>query len=79
MLPRWRTIAGGGPRRTALLVILLGVLGGCGGKPMPFPIPESELGDRPGLFTGEKGSWEVFSRDLSPEHPGDRNVQQAPR
>jgi hypothetical protein len=58
---RWRRIADARTHRTALLVILLGVLGGCGGKPMPFPIPESELGDRPGLFTGEKGSWEVFS------------------
>ena len=74
---RWRRIADARTHRTALLVILLGVLGGCGGKPMPFPIPESELGDRPGLFTGEKGSWEVFSHgqdsnpspDTKPEKP----------
>jgi hypothetical protein len=79
MLRRWRTIAGARPRRTVLLVVLLGLLGGCGGKPMAFPIPESELGDRPGLFTGETGSWEVFSRDLSPPKPADRNVQEAPR
>jgi hypothetical protein len=76
---RWRTNAGTGPRRTALLVILVGLLGGCGGgKPMPFPVPESELGDRPGLFTGETGSWEVFSRDLSPP-PADRKIEKAPR
>jgi hypothetical protein len=78
MLPRWRTIAGARPHGTALLVVLLGLLGGCGGKPTPFPVPESELGDRPGLFTGETGSWEVFSRDLSPP-PADRNVEKAPR
>jgi hypothetical protein len=79
MLSRWRTIAGARPHGTALLVILLGLLGGCGGKPTPFPVPESELGDRPGLFTGENGSWEVFSRDRSPPPPADRNVEKAPR
>jgi hypothetical protein len=43
-------------------ILLLGALSGCGGKPMPFPTPESELGDRPGLFTGEKGAWTVYQR-----------------
>ena len=38
---------------------LVAVLGGCGGKPMAFPAPESELGPRPGLFSGETGSFEV--------------------
>ena len=33
-----------------LLVASLVVLEGCGGKPMPFPTPESEMGDRPGLL-----------------------------
>ncbi len=33
----------------ALLIGPLAALGGCGGKPMPFPIPESEMGDRPGI------------------------------
>jgi hypothetical protein len=79
MLRRWTTIAGARPHRTALLVVLLGLLGGCGGKPMDFPTPESELGDRPGLITGETGSWEVFSRDLSPPQPADRKVEQGPR
>ena len=46
-----------------LAIALLVALGGCGGKPMPFPVPESEMGDRPGLFTGEKGAWELLSRD----------------
>jgi hypothetical protein len=61
---------------TALLLVLLG---SCGGKPMDFPTPESELGDRPGLFTGDKGSWEVFSRDLSPPQPADRKAEERPR
>ena len=39
-----------------LLIALLVALGGCGGRPMPFPSPESELGDRPGLLTGEHGT-----------------------
>jgi hypothetical protein len=79
MLRRYKTIAGARPRRAVLLVVLLGLLGGCGGKPMPFPTPESELGDRPGLFTGEKGSWEVFSWDPSPAQPAERKAQEAPR
>jgi len=37
------------------VAMLLALLGGCGGKPMPFPAPESELGERPGLLTGETG------------------------
>ena len=43
-------------------ILLLATLSGCGGKPMPFPTPESELGDRPGLFTGEKGAWTLYQR-----------------
>jgi hypothetical protein len=74
----WRATAGVRPHRMALLVALLGLLGGCGGKPMDFPVPESELGDRPGLFTGETGSWEVFSRDLSPP-PANRNGEKGSR
>jgi hypothetical protein len=45
------------------LVLLLACLVGCGGQPMPFPTPESEMGDRPGLFTGDKGAWDPLSRD----------------
>ena len=43
----------------AFIFSLLVLLGSCGGKPIPFPTPESELGDRPGLLTGEKGAWEI--------------------
>jgi hypothetical protein len=43
-------------------IVLVALLAACGGKPMPFPTPASELGDRPGLVTGESGSWTVFQR-----------------
>jgi hypothetical protein len=36
-----------------LLVTLIGVLlGGCVGRPIPIPYPESELGPPPGMPTG---------------------------
>jgi hypothetical protein len=41
--------------------LLLSLLAGCGGQPMPYPAPESELGSRPGLFTGDTGAWDVLS------------------
>jgi hypothetical protein len=56
----WRQRAG-----LSLAAILLACLAGCGGQPMPFPTPESEMGDRPGLFTGDKGAWDPLSRDTS--------------
>jgi len=39
---------------------LVAALAGCGGRPMKFPVPESELGDRPGLFTGDEGAWKFY-------------------
>jgi hypothetical protein len=53
-------------RRVFLVAAALALLAGCGGRPMPFPTPESELGDRPGFFTGEKGAWEVLPRAPQP-------------
>jgi hypothetical protein len=55
------------PRRIAVLewliaVALIGMLSACGGKPMAFPTPDSELGDRPGLLTGPSGAWTVYQR-----------------
>lgn len=44
--------------RLALLLVLL-ALAGCGGEPMAFPVPESEMGPAPGLFTGPTGSYDV--------------------
>jgi len=32
------------------------------GKPMAFPVPESELGPRPGVFTGPTGEWVVYRK-----------------
>ena len=57
------------PRVIAIVLLLTG-LAGCGGQPMPFPTPESEMGNRPGLFTGDQGSWDVLSRSptTTPTH-----------
>jgi hypothetical protein len=41
----------------AAALVLVSLLSGCGGKPMPFPIPESEMPPAPGLLTGETGTW----------------------
>ena len=50
---------------------LLLALAGCGGKPMPFPTPESELGSRPGLLTGDSGTWQIPLPSLA-QPPADR-------
>jgi len=52
-----------------LAVLLLSFLVGCGGQPMPFPAPESELGNRPGLLTGETGAWDVLPSGSSRQQP----------
>jgi hypothetical protein len=41
--------------RGALACLLL-ALAGCGMQPMAFPTSPSELGERPGLLTGETGA-----------------------
>jgi hypothetical protein len=53
----------------AALAASLVILVGCGGKPMPFPTPESELGDRPGLFTGGHGTWELSPPEVERPQP----------
>jgi hypothetical protein len=45
-----------------VVIALIGSLCACGGKPMAFPPPESEMGDRPGLFTGESGTWTAYQK-----------------
>ena len=48
--------------RIILVLVLGGVLTACGGKPMAFPTPESEMPDRPGLLTGQSGVWTVYEK-----------------
>jgi hypothetical protein len=43
-------------------IALLAALSACGGKPMPFPTPESQMPDRPGLFTGESGVQTLYQK-----------------
>ena len=53
------------------LFLLIMPLAGCGGRPMLFPVPESEMPPAPGLFTGETGTWEVpLARDKPSAQPG---------
>ncbi|HEV2678363.1 MAG TPA: hypothetical protein VGV37_27795 [Aliidongia sp.] len=47
----------------AILLMLAGsLLAACGAKPMPFPVPESELGDGPGLMSGPSGEFTIYRR-----------------
>lgn len=60
--------------RLALTLVLL-ALTGCGGEPMAFPVPESEMGPAPGLFTGPTGSYDVpIIKDKAPD-PGPGSTQ----
>jgi hypothetical protein len=54
-------------RSLATALGLAALVAGCGGQPMPFPAPQSELGERPGLLTGPTGSFDVLNRDSSRE------------
>jgi hypothetical protein len=45
-----------------IVIATVGSLSACGGKPMAFPAPDSELGDRPGLLTGPSGAWTAYQR-----------------
>jgi len=65
---------------SALVVLVAGSLVGCGGRPMPFPVPESEMPPAPGLFTGETGTWEIpLVRNKPPAQPSDPPASGAPR
>jgi hypothetical protein len=75
-----RTAAGRFRRGAAALVMLAVPLAGCGGRPMAFPVPESEMPAAPGLFTGESGVWEVpLVRGQPPQQPGAGASTGAPR
>ena len=43
--------------------VMLTALTACGiGQPMPIPEPESQLGPKPGLLTGDTGEWVIYRR-----------------
>ena len=43
------------------------LLTGCGGRPMRFPTPASEIGQQPGLLSGEEGAFVLYrEREQSP-------------
>ena len=50
----------------ALAVMLPVVLAACGGRPIPFPTPDRDLGGRPGLLTGKTGGWDILSPSGKP-------------
>jgi hypothetical protein len=45
-----------------LLMVLAAGLGGCGVRPAPFPTPQSDLDDRPGLMSGPDGEFTLYRR-----------------
>jgi len=36
---------------------------------MPFPVPDSEMGNRAGLLTGEQGAWDLLRGGVRPAQP----------
>lgn len=57
-----------GRRRLFALAVILPVvlLGGCGGRPMPFPTPASEMGRAPGLFSDDEGAFVLYRQREQP-------------
>ncbi|MGD9511955.1 MAG: hypothetical protein AB7I59_31165 [Geminicoccaceae bacterium] len=50
---------------TVLALVVLGILAGCGFKPMP--VPESGgIPPGPGLLTGKQGEWVILRRGGDP-------------
>jgi hypothetical protein len=57
-----------GLRAVAAMTLVLVALVGCGGRPMPFPIPESEMPPAPGLLTGPSGTYDIpLVKDKPPD------------
>lgn len=52
-------------RATVLALVALGVLAGCGFKPMPAP-DSSGIPPGPGLLTGKGGEWVILRRGGDP-------------
>lgn len=66
-----------GARAASASALMLGLLAlaGCGGDPMPFPVPDSEMGPAPGLFSGPSGS---FAISVVKDKPPDPASETAP-
>jgi hypothetical protein len=58
-------------RRLLAVAVLvpLGLLGGCGGRPMEYPTPASEMGREPGLFSGDDGEFVLYRQRQEPPPP----------
>jgi hypothetical protein len=52
-------------RGTVLALLVLGILAGCGFKPMPVP-DSSGIPPGPGLLTGKDGEWVILKRGRDP-------------
>jgi hypothetical protein len=48
--------------RIVALTGIVGLLGACGIKPAPFPIPQSEMSSQPGLISGPTGELVIYER-----------------
>lgn len=51
--------------KLAGLLVTVGVLAGCGFKPMPVP-DSSGIPPGPGLLTGKTGEWVIFGKNPDP-------------
>jgi hypothetical protein len=64
----YRLIMVGFCARAVLVALLLPSLASCGGTPMPFPVPESEMPLAPGLFSGPTGNFDIpLVKDKPPD------------
>ncbi|MFO1046555.1 MAG: hypothetical protein U1E52_01430 [Geminicoccaceae bacterium] len=51
--------------KLAALLVAVGILAGCGFKPMPVP-DSSGIPPGPGLLTGKSGEWVILGRNPDP-------------